>query len=224
MPLTLTSSFRVAVVIAVALSTSPSPVMHASAQGAQGSGDSTVWRNKPATPARMVERINAAAEQYKAEGPIPRVALYDIGFPRTIEEYHQLDGHAVLLITALSQERDELPLARVYVRSASGSEVVELRPLNSVRSDQSGVTSNAVKTFGAFRVDGLYLLPAHLRLMPGDLLVDFSKNRVGLRVATFGTPVSPEVEALHIEPPKGSGPDPGALSAFVAREFPGFSE
>ena len=74
--------------------------------------EAPAWRDKPATPARMNQRIEEAAVRYQSNAPIPRVVLYDIAYPHDAEEYAALDGHAVMLTTALSQERAELPLKK----------------------------------------------------------------------------------------------------------------
>jgi hypothetical protein len=179
-----------------------------------------VWRNKPATPERMSQRLEEAAAKYQANAPIPRVVLYDIGFPHNDQEYARLDGHAVILLTALSQERGELPLQRVYVL-ADGKEI-ELKLLKLVLSEQPADSGVTAQTFGAFRVDALYLLPMYLRMKAADLLVDFGKNRTAFKVATFGTPVSADVGRLNIKPPTGAGPSNETLEEFIKREYPSF--
>lgn len=75
----------------------------------------SAWRNNPATPERMSQRIEEAANKYAGDAPIPRVVLYDIGYPHNDVEYKALDGNAVMLLTVLAQERGDLPLKRVYV-------------------------------------------------------------------------------------------------------------
>ena len=179
-----------------------------------------VWRNNPATPERMSERIEAAAIKYEANAPIPRVVLYDIGYPNDDQEYAALDGHAVILLTALAQLREELPLRRVYVL-VEGKEV-ELKPLKLVLSQQSVAASVSAKTFGAFRADALYLLPMYLRLKTADLLADFERNKMGFRLATFGTPLPADVGRLNIKPPTGAGPSDKTLEEFIKREYPSF--
>jgi uncharacterized protein YegJ (DUF2314 family) len=182
--------------------------------------ESPVWRNKPATPERMSRRIEEAAIKYQANAPIPRVVLYDIGYPHGDREYAALDGHAVILITALTQEREELPLKRVYVLM-DGKEI-DLRTLKLVLSEQSAANSPSSKTFGAFRMDALYLLPVYLRMRPADLVVDFAGNKTGFKVATFGTPVSGDVSDLATREPTGVGPSEKTLDEFIRREFPSF--
>jgi hypothetical protein len=180
----------------------------------------TTWRAQPATPERMRQRIEESAVEYKSYAPIPRVVFYDIGFPHNAQEYAALDGYAVMLITALSQTREELPLKRVYV-SLDGREI-NLKLLKSVLSEQKGADNQSVKTFGAYRADMLYLLPVYLRLKTAEAFVDFAQNRLAFRVAVFGTEVSEGVRSLPIKEPTGAGPAAGALEGFIKREFPGF--
>jgi hypothetical protein len=186
----------------------------------QGTALDTTWRKEPATPERMSQRIEEAAVEYQDYAPIPQVVFYDIGYPSSDAEYTALDGHAVMLITALSQKREELPLKRAYVL-LDGKEI-NLKSIKSVLSEQSGASSQTVKTFGAYRADELYLLPVYLRLKVAELKVDFSRNKTGLKVATFGTEVSPAVSQLTIKPPAGTGPSDKTLEDFIKREFPGF--
>jgi hypothetical protein len=178
------------------------------------------WRNTPATPERMRQRIEEAAVRYRDYAPVPRLILYDIGYPRDVLEYANLDGHAVVLLTALSQERVELPLRRVYV-SVNGKEV-ELRLLKLVLSEQAADGDVTARTFGRFRADALYMLPLYLRTRAGDLLADFDRNRTGLKVAAFGTPLPDEISKLGIKPPTGVGPFADTLEEFIRREYPSF--
>ena len=56
----------------------------------------------------MNRRIEDMTIEYAASAPIPRIVLYDIGFPNGEKEYAALDGNAVILFTAISQNREEL--------------------------------------------------------------------------------------------------------------------
>lgn len=180
----------------------------------------TVWKTQPATPARMSQRIEAAAVQYAAHAPIPRIVLYDIGYPHGEQEYAALDGNAVILFTALSQDRDELPLQRVYAFS-EGKEI-ELKLLKVVLAELPTTDSASGKTFGRFRADVLYLLPMSLRVKDGDLLVDFQKNRLAFKVAKLGTPLPGELKDLLLMKSPGTGPSQDALETFIKREYPTF--
>lgn len=182
-------------------------------------GDS-VWRNQPATPARMSQRIEAAALEYAVYAPLPRIVLYDIGFPNGANEYAALDGNAVILFTAVSQNREELPLQRVYVLS-EGKEI-ELKLLKVVLAELDATNAPSAKTFGKFRADALYLLPISLRVKNVDLLVDFQANRTAFKVATLGTPLPDELKPLVSVKPSGAGPSSSALEIFIKREYPSF--
>ena len=181
----------------------------------------SVWRNRPVTPAGMNERIEEAAIKYAANAPIPRIVLYDIGFPNGEKEYAALDGNAVMLLTAVSQTREELPLQRVYVLS-DGKEI-ELKSLNVVLAEIDSNNSPSVKTFGRFRADALYLLPMSLRVKNADLLVSFQSNRT-FKLATFGTPIPEDLKRLVLIKPSGAGPSQTALETFIKREYPSFFE
>lgn len=187
---------------------------------AQSVMESPVWRDQPATPARTNKKIEDAAVKYQSNAPIPRVVLYDIGYPHNDEEFAALDGNSVILITALAQERQDLPLNRVYVLM-DGSKI-ELKRIKLVLSEESPAKSSSAKTFGAFRADALYLLPVYLRMKSTDLIVDFSRDNTSLKAATFGTPVSADVNKLTIRVPTGVGPSEKFLDEFIKREYPSF--
>ena len=57
--------------------------------------EAPVWRKEAATPARMNQRIEEAAIKLAAQAPIPRLVLYNIGYPNGGQEYTALDGNAV---------------------------------------------------------------------------------------------------------------------------------
>jgi hypothetical protein len=185
----------------------------------QTSAEPAVWHNKPVTPERVSERIEAAAIKYQADAPILRAVFYDIGYPHNDREAAALDGHAVILITALAQERAELPLKRVYV--LADSKEIELKLIKQALSEQSPDNPSA-KTFGAFRADSLYLLPISLRMKNADLMVDFAANKTGSKAATFGSPVSADVSRLTIKEPTGAAISDTALDDFIKREYPSF--
>ena len=179
-----------------------------------------VWRNQPATPARMSQRIEEAAVQYAAHAPIPRIVLYDIGFPNGEQEYAALDGNAVILLTALSQNRDELPVQRVY--AVSDGKEIELKLIKVVLAELPTTDSASANTFGRFRADALYLLPMSLRAKNSDLLVDFQRNRLAFKVATFGSPLPDDLNSLLKKKSSGTGPSESALETFIKREYPTF--
>ncbi len=182
--------------------------------------DAPSWRDQPATPEGITQRIEAIAVKYQANAPIPRVAFYDIGYPRDEKEYAALGGNAVIMITALTQDREELPIKRVYV--ISDGKQIELRQIKLVLSEQTENKDISSKVFGSFRADALYVLPIKLRMSPGDLMSDFAKNTTGFKLAVFGSPVSEDVDRVVKKAVKVTGMTEAALDAFIKREFPSF--
>jgi len=116
----------------------------------------TIWHQTPVDNASMNKRIAEAAEQYKEYAPIPRIAFYDVGFPKDKLEFADLNGYGVLLISALSQDQTELPLKRVYV--SVGGEEMDLTQYKQTLIKNSDAVSQISKTFGLYRVDNLLLV------------------------------------------------------------------
>jgi hypothetical protein len=177
------------------------------------------WQSKAVTPTEINRRIEEAAAKYSEYAPIPRIAFYDIAYPKGASEYADLDGNAVLVITVLSQEPAELPLTRVFV--SSGGNEIELKRITLVLSKEVGAEGKSLKTFGAYRADAIYLIPVYLCLK-NDLFADFAKNRTGFKIAEFPSDVPSEVRELPIKPPAGAGPSVQALVRLLRREYPGF--
>jgi hypothetical protein len=182
----------------------------------------TIWHSNPVDNERMNNRIAEAAEQYKANAPIPRVALYDIGYPHSATEFSQLNGYGILLISSLSQTASELPLKRVYV--STNGERYDLKLLKEVRMKQVSPESQVAKTLGLYRVDALYLFPVFLRFQPADILIDFASNRDGMRIAAFDGTTPPNLSVLpKTKPVEGKLVD-DEIKRFIKREYPGYSD
>jgi hypothetical protein len=124
------------------------------------------------------ERLERVALSYKQYGKVPRFVDYEIAIPKTLESYRTLNRQGILMITAICQDRDEIPPSRVYIR-ASGQEI-ELK-----RIVWTGVLTTPLVSdiLGAFRVDAFYVLPVNLAYGEGELLVDFAVHRRALSVA-----------------------------------------
>ncbi|MBD0373119.1 MAG: hypothetical protein ICV60_19920 [Pyrinomonadaceae bacterium] len=176
------------------------------------------WKVGAVTPAEYDGRIEDAAVSYAEYAPIARVTFYDIAYPSDLESYAEMDGNAILLLTAFSQSADELPLKRVYF-VYEGREI-ELKPIK-VWPKQAVTNRAVVKTFGSNRMDALYLMPIYLRVNHAPLLADFAKNKNGFSVADFATGVTPRIARLPNKPPTGAGPAYDDLIQFIRREYPG---
>jgi len=198
-------------------------VCSAAAQDKKRLAEPGTQANEAATPAKIERMIKEAAKNYKDSGgkehfgTLSRVTFYDVAQPVDTPEYVALGGQTVLLVTALAQDRDELPLKRAAIRYA-GREI-ELRLVSSVLSQQVTSSSQATKVFGPYRADALYLLPLHLKFEEADLIVDFAKNRTGLRVGQVsGLLTAGKDENLDLP----ESPSEAALKALIKREYPKF--
>lgn len=173
----------------------------------------------PVSSEALSQRIEDAAVKYRANAPIPRIIFYEIAYPSSAQEYTEMGGHALLLVTAFSQQQAELPLKRAYIRL--GGKESELKLITSVISQRPRDGSQIVATFGQYRADSLYLLPARLRLESAELLVDFTKNRDGFKLPMFPDPTGGSYSLADVPPEKM--PSEEALAQFVRREYPGFT-
>jgi len=173
------------------------------------------------TPADMDKRLEEQAADTKKIAPrAARVALVDFAWPMSREEYRATAKFVVVLVVAVSQQEQELPLKRLYVQS--GGRTVALQKIASERrSVPEG--SEVEKVFGRFREDSFYLAPAGAMMRKGDLLIDFAINRSGFRVYELpGTPPDFVRADRNPNPARGAKPDPGALRAMIEREYAGF--
>ncbi|MEO7191986.1 MAG: hypothetical protein ABI051_13110 [Vicinamibacterales bacterium] len=169
----------------------------------------------------MAQRLEEAAGLLERRGPVPFTVLYDIGYPHTPEELSKM-GAAVLLVTAVSQNENELPVKRASVVEADRS--VELRPLQGVLYKDPDEKSRISRVLGRYRADALYLLPIQFRLKQADLFVEFTGSLASQKIGTFGTPISPQVAAMLSSSSNAGTLDEKFLSTFIRREYPGFFE
>jgi len=192
----------------------------AAAQVTQHVEQNLGWANGPVSNTALDGRLSQAAAQYRSYAPVPRIAFYDIAFPKDCAELAAMNDQAVLVVTAVAQDSTELPPASVYLRAGPGD-----TKLPRAAGVQSRVISPDVKgTFGAFRVDVLYLLPVKQMLGEGDVLVDFAAHRQGFRLAHLSGQVPKPLAACPetrtpVQPPAGS-----VLWGLVRREYPDLSQ
>jgi hypothetical protein len=178
-----------------------------------------VWQPIPATPEGMNQRIEEAARQIKNGEEIPVSNLYNIAYPEDRPSYEALNGHALLMLTAMSHKKDELPLKSVYVQQDATR--IELQRIAMVLSDQFNSEKISVKVFGVYRMDAVYVLPIQVRMKTGTLTVDFAQNHSGVKVAEFGSPLPKGVAELVSQPLKNQTTPPlSVLEVFMEDEFP----
>ena len=179
------------------------------------------WSNEPTAPAATDQRVAEAATRYAEYGHVARIALFDVAYPASDAELTDTAGNGVLLLTLLSQDREELPPARLFVSVAGESHELRLITATPIRLvEDAGVS----KVLGRHRWDGLYVFPVGFARDGAVLTVDFAKNRTGFVAGEFS---DSHYEVLlyrtprpNVAPSDASPPD--AVMALVAREFPGF--
>jgi hypothetical protein len=180
------------------------------------------WHKNGVSIAGMDQRISDTAEKFKQYGQIPKIAFYDIGYPRDEKEFDELNGYGFLLVVALAQDEKDLPLKRVFI-SGEGKEI-ELKLVKSVLSKNEDAESLTVKTFGSYRMDALYAFPVYLRMRKGDLIVEFGLGGEGLKMAGFDGNKPVGIKILPDKMPTEQGLPNEVSEKFIKREYPGFFE
>ncbi len=176
------------------------------------------WSHGPVSNAALDARLAAAALQYRSYAPVPRIAFFDLAYPKDSTEAAAMNGYAVLVVTAVVQDSTELPLLHVYVRAINGD--YEL-PLVARVASWLPTTDTIIRpTFGRFRLDASYLLPLAARTSQGDLLVDFATHRQGFRLIHFAGDVPEPVRRLRFIGSSAQQPAVATVWVMVQREYP----
>lgn len=178
------------------------------------------WHTTSVDNAYMNKQIAKAAEKYKEYAPIPRIAFYDIAYPKDKSEFVQLNGHGLMLISTSTQDQNELPLKRVYIVS-DGAEI-ELKVLERTFIKEADPASRIAKTFSLFREDSIFIFPIYLNSQSAELKIDFAKNRNGMKVAAFDGKLPPELSGLNGRKPDEGKSFDAPLVVLMKREYPGY--
>jgi hypothetical protein len=141
----------------------------------------------------MLRRIEDAARRVPANATLPRIALVDLAYPRTQDEFVAMGGFGLLLVTALSQDPAELPAAKVV--SEIRGETVEL-PLVASRVGQPP-NAKIPSVLGKARFDGVYLFPVFITRLKTKIVVYLGGGRHPLEVMSF--PAPPEEDGMPAE-------------------------
>ena len=175
------------------------------------------------TPEVINARLEDTAERTRklsARGAA-RSAIIDFAWPQDEAEYRALRKYILVLVSAVSQEADELPLKRVYVESNSGE--ITLEKIASIRRDVPR-DSPVFAMLGRYREDAFYLAPAGTMMRKGDVMVDFAARRSAFRLYELpGTPPAFVKADRKPMPAADAKPDPKALKAMLEREYTGFA-
>ncbi len=173
----------------------------------------------PLSPAVLSQRVQQAALRYQQYAPVPRFGVFDIAYPKDLNELTATGGFGIAVVVIHSQQSSELPLKRLYLRT--GGEAIELTLLSSA-SSQVESSSLQHRVFGAHRWEALYTFPATQQQAGSELVADFQINRFGFVLSRFqdsGLSRTPGAENSKLVQ---RAPDLPALLELAKREFPGF--
>jgi hypothetical protein len=172
--------------------------------------------------ADMSERLERSAFNVAESAPkgAARGSSVDLCWASSPEEYRALAKHVLVLVSAVTQDKAELPLRRVYVTvDGKETELVRLSSqLSDVRKD-----SKTFSVLGPYREDGFYLAPAGLMMLDGFLQADFAVRRNGFNLYKLpGTPPDFIKADSNPMPAPDAKPDTPMLRALLQREYKGF--
>lgn len=174
----------------------------------------------PEVIARRLEDSARNTQKISARGAA-RTGIIDFAWPQDEAEYKALGKYIIVLVSAVSQSADELPLKRVYLDNETGE--LTLEKIASIRRDVPQ-KSSIFAILGPYREDSFYLAPAGAMMRKGTVMVDFAVRRSGFRLYELpGTPPAFVKADRNPMPAFDAKPDPAALNAILAREYTGFA-
>jgi len=171
------------------------------------------------SPPGISARITEAALKFRRFAPVPRVTFYDMAMPKDVAEARQVGMNGLLLVTSVTQNVNDLPLNRVYVKTVG--HVTELTKLTNVSSEID--TNDPVSvTFGRHRVDSLYLLPIGVVRNGSAVYTESPGNRGEFKICELTNNDNAFQVTLVLGVASSQTPSALALGKFIAREYPGF--
>jgi len=175
------------------------------------------------TPQRITDEIEAwAKKRDESNGtPVERTFDFTIFHADSTAEFTALARYSLLILTVVTQKPEELPLKRVYLRTADWE--IPLLKISSWRRniDQTLLT---YKMYGPYREDGFYLFPTSAYLRVAQLQADFAANRSDLPLLELPAQLGPKwLRTLqNPDPVPNALPNLKALQAFIKRRTSGF--
>lgn len=163
-----------------------------------------------------MDQTAARLEAMNATGS--RTTQHDVAWPHTPAEPKALGGWTIVLVSAVTADPAELPLAKVYLH-LDGSDVV-LRPL-ATRQVRLDPTSRLAMRVGTFREDAFFLAPVAGLLKNGEMRVDFAAHRTGFVLGILPLASVPDFVIAGAASPMGE-PQPDAVATMLRREYVGF--
>jgi len=171
--------------------------------------------NGPTTEAALAKRVEQMLRGIPIGAQVPRVALADVVYPRSREEFKAMNGWTLLLVCSFARDNRELPVARVVARAGTASADLPL-----VARQQTRVPTGAVADMlGTRRIDEVYLLPVLVTAVDATVTVHFPVSGRALDIFQFPAPADslPAGVDVRIEV---HDPEMDALEKLIREELP----
>jgi hypothetical protein len=173
------------------------------------------------TPQQRTEEIEKWAREHQQPEQPQQFSYVRFFWPADAKELAALAGYSLMVLTVQTHKSEELPLSRVYLRTAT-----QLTPLLKIASWRMDVDPRllAYTRYGPYREDGFYLFPFSAIVRSGQIQADFAMNRTAYPVLDFPAYEAPgwlsNVQSPDAAP--GARPDPAALARIIRRSTAGF--
>ena len=180
----------------------------------------------PPTPAQLDQAIEDFAKQIPAGITADRYAAFAVQMPADETEYKALNKHALVLVIAISKDRNELPPKRVYLEQDSGTLRLPLissfrKITGRIRGADAGPPPASYR-FGQVSSWSWYLIPTSAWRQPGTLLADFAAHRKEFILGRFPLPIKEDFirDDPQPEPTPGRKIAPETIRRIMDRAMP----
>jgi hypothetical protein len=175
------------------------------------------------TPDRVNDDFEKFAKRREAAGgPVRRGDVFYLWYADNPNEFAALARYSVLFLAVLTQNPEELPVKRVYIRA--GDQDTPLLKLSSWRSQNSDKLL-ATKIYGANREDGFYLFPTAAIFRDGQLQAEGS-GTTAPTMRLVQLPINDPPERVgkfpREDPAPEAKPNLKTLRAFISKKTSGF--
>jgi len=172
----------------------------------------------------FAKRIEDKAHGYQIKYPgatIDRTIDYDIAFPKNAAEFQNLNGYAVMLVSASVHDQSELPLAKIYL--ALNGKMAELPVIARARRTVPP-SSIAYTEFGPYREDAFVVVPAVFLFTQASFEADFAAHRSAFEFANgpLNAPGYLAADKSLVNTQVKPSPSVDAFKVLIRRDYPDF--
>ena len=170
---------------------------------------------KPTSADSIENRLLDITNSYKKYLPLPRVAIFNIGYPKDVEEYNSLNGYCVLEIVCLSQKENELPIAGLRVITDKGiQEIALLFSIGKIQIDNQQISDS----LGKYQHRFYYLIKYSTLHEIGTIVFDWNMTRKNFTISKL--PIDDTYGYISAnESDENADQFKAQLAKFITREF-----